>query len=71
LLRALVGEDLDAPQLLKTALHVARKRVVVKRSRLAAGLPGIAPSHTLLGSTTRFDIYLRAHAAAADKIEAC
>lgn len=70
LLRALVGEDLDAPLLLETALRVARKRVVVKRPRLAASLPGIAPSHTLLGSTTRFDIYLCAHAAAADKIEA-
>lgn len=70
LLRALVGEDLDAPRVLETALHVACKRVVVKRPRLAASLPGIAPSHTLLGNTTRFDIYLRAHAAAADKIEA-
>lgn len=60
-LRALVGEDLDAPQLLAAALRVARKRVVVKRPRLAAALPGIAPSHTLLGSTTRFDVYVRAH----------
>ena len=69
LLRALVGEDLDAPRLLETALRRARKRVVVKRPRLAASLPGLAPSHTLLGSTTRFDIYLRPHNAAADKIE--
>jgi len=69
-LRALVGEDLDAPQVLETALRVARKRVVVKRPRLAAALPGIAPSHALLGSTTRFDIYLTVHAAAADKIAA-
>lgn len=58
LLRALVGEDLDAPQLLAAALRVARKRVVVKRPRLAAPLPGSAPSHQLTGSTTRFDIYL-------------
>jgi 16S rRNA (guanine1516-N2)-methyltransferase len=58
LLRALVGEDLDAPRLLEAALRVARKRVVVKRPRLAPCLPGIAPSHTLTGSTTRFDIYL-------------
>jgi 16S rRNA (guanine1516-N2)-methyltransferase len=58
LLRALVGEDLDAPQLLTAALRVARKRVVVKRPRLATELPGIAPSHTLLGSTTRFDVYV-------------
>jgi len=69
-LRALVGEDLDAPQVLEAALRAARKRVVVKRPRLAASLPGIAPSHTLLGSTTRFDIYLPVHAAASDKIAA-
>jgi 16S rRNA (guanine1516-N2)-methyltransferase len=66
LLRALVGEDLDAPRLLETALHVARKRVVVKRPRLAPCLPGIAPSHTMTGSTTRFDIYLCAHAASGE-----
>ena len=59
--RTLVGEDVDAPQLLEAALRVARKRVVVKRPRLAPELPGIAPSHTLLGSTTRFDVYVRAH----------
>ena len=59
--RALVGEDVDAPQLLEAALRAARKRVVVKRPRPAPALPGIAPSHSLLGSTTRFDVYVRAH----------
>lgn len=68
MLRALVGEDLDAPKLLESALHAARKRVVVKRPRLAAGLPGIAPSYALHGSTTRFDIYLRAQAVDSGKI---
>jgi len=58
MLRALVGEDPDASQLLVAALHCARRRVVVKRPRLAPPLPGPAPSHTLTGSTTRFDIYL-------------
>jgi len=58
ILRALVGEDPDAPQLLETALRTARRRVVVKRPRLAPALPGVAPSHTLTGNTTRFDIYL-------------
>jgi 16S rRNA (guanine1516-N2)-methyltransferase len=61
LLRALVGEDPDTPQLLEAALTAARKRVVVKRPRLAAALPGIAPSHSLTGNTTRFDIYVRTH----------
>ena len=60
MLRALVGEDPDAPQLLETALRAARTRVVVKRPRLAEVLPGITPSHTLVGSTTRFDVYMRA-----------
>jgi 16S rRNA (guanine1516-N2)-methyltransferase len=59
LLRMLVGEDLDAPQLLDAALRTARKRVVVKRPRVASALPGIVPSHSLLGGTTRFDVYLR------------
>lgn len=58
MLRAVVGEDADAPQLLAAALHTARRRVVVKRPRLAPALPGAAPSHTLTGSTTRFDIYV-------------
>jgi 16S rRNA (guanine1516-N2)-methyltransferase len=58
MLRALVGEDPDAPQLLAAALRAARRRVVVKRSRLAPVLPGPDPSHSLTGSTTRFDIYL-------------
>lgn len=63
MLRALVGEDPDAPQLLAVALRAARRRVVVKRSRLASALPGPEPSHSLTGSTTRFDIYLCAQEA--------
>lgn len=57
-LRALVGEDADAPRLLAAALHATPRRVVVKRPRLAPPLPGAAPAHTLSGNTTRFDIYL-------------
>jgi 16S rRNA (guanine1516-N2)-methyltransferase len=64
-LRAVVGEDADAPQLLATALRTAGRRVVVKRPRLAPSLPGAVPSHTLTGSTTRFDLYLPAGAARA------
>ncbi len=59
-LRAVVGDDLDAPALLAAALRGARRRVVVKRPRLAAALAGPPPSSTLMGSTTRFDIYLAA-----------
>jgi len=60
MLRELVGEDLDAPQLLEAAQRVACKRVVVKRPRLADKVPGGTPSYVLTGSTTRFDIYVRA-----------
>lgn len=56
-LRAVVGEDLDAPALLAAALRAARRRVLVKRPRLAAPLAGPPPSSTLMGSTTRFDLY--------------
>lgn len=61
-LRALVGDDIDAPTLLIAALRVARRRVVVKRSRLAQALAGPPPSTTQTGSTTRFDIYVTAPA---------
>lgn len=56
----IVGDDLDATQLLETALACATKRVVVKRPRLAAELGGIKPEIFLPGSSSRFDIYLRA-----------
>lgn len=58
MLRTVVGEDADAPQLLAAALGTARRRVVVKRPRLAPPLPGPPPSHALTGSTTRFDVYI-------------
>ncbi len=58
LLRKVVGEDNDAPELLALALKTARERVVVKRPRLAPPIPGPAPSFTLAGQSSRFDIYL-------------
>lgn len=54
----IVGEDLDANELLQTALTCALKRVVVKRPRLAEPLQGPAPSFEIKGSSCRFDIYL-------------
>lgn len=57
LFRALVGTDEDAGELLAAALPVARRRVVVKRPRNAPGLPGPPPSGTVVGRSTRFDIY--------------
>ncbi len=55
---ALIGKDEDAPALLETALKCARKRVVVKRPRLADAIAGPKPSMTIEGKNTRFDVYL-------------
>ena len=55
---ALVGSDDDADELLPAALRVARKRVVVKRPRIAPALEGARPSHVLAGKRNRYDIYV-------------
>ena len=61
-LRALVGDDDDAPALLAAALAHATRRVVVKRPRLAPPLAGKKPHWTIPGRTTRFDVYLTTRA---------
>ena len=63
LFQRLVGEDPDAPALLAVALELARFRVAVKRPRGAPPLAGPAPSHSLDGRSTRFDVYVRARIA--------
>ncbi|MGY0215824.1 class I SAM-dependent methyltransferase [Endozoicomonadaceae bacterium StTr2] len=57
LFHSLVGQDLDADELLAPALKVARYRVVVKRPRKAPDLAGKAPGYRLEGKANRFDIY--------------
>ncbi|MDP3539342.1 MAG: class I SAM-dependent methyltransferase [Azonexus sp.] len=57
LFRPLVGDDDDAPQLLKAALALATHRVVVKRPRKAPSVSGAQPGYTLEGKSSRFDIY--------------
>lgn len=57
LFRPLVGDDDDAPELLQAALQLATHRVVVKRPRKAPAIAGTAPSHTLEGKSSRYDIY--------------
>lgn len=57
-LRAVVGDDDDAAELLETALRAARRRVTVKRPRLAPVIEGLAPSWSLPGRSSRFDVYL-------------
>ncbi len=60
---ALLREALDATspaeeaQLLAAARAVARRRVVVKRPAKSPPMAGEAPSGSLTGSTTRYDLY--------------
>jgi len=54
--RRLVGDDLDAGELLAVARRVAQHRVVVKRPRHAPPLaPG--PAMTFAGKLVRYDVY--------------
>lgn len=59
LAREVVGDDADAVALLEAGLVAAQHRVVVKRPRRAAPLPGPAPSTAVEGRSSRFDIYSR------------
>ena len=56
-LRELVGDDHDAHELLKLALEIAKKRVVVKRPRIAPAIEGIKPSLVMQGQRNRYDVY--------------
>ena len=58
LIRLLVGDDKDSDALLRAALGVATRRVVVKRPRLAPPLPGPEANFTSSGKNSRFDVYL-------------
>ncbi len=55
--QSLLGQDLDADQLLDLALERARYRVVVKRPRLAPFLAQRQPTLSQEGKSGRFDIY--------------
>lgn len=57
LLRELVGDDADAPQLLAAARAAVRGRVVVKCARLAPPLAADV-DFSLTGRSVRFDVYL-------------
>lgn len=58
LLQLLARSDSASEQLLKAALQVATRRVVVKRPMKAPFLTDCSPSHSLSGKTVRFDVYL-------------
>lgn len=56
--QALVGEDLDADNLLTPALALAKYRVVVKRPSYAPPLNNKKPSTSINMKKNRFDVYV-------------
>jgi len=58
-IREIVGIDDDASELMQIALKTACKRVVLKWPQKASPMSGIkAPSHQILGKSTRYDVFI-------------
>jgi 16S rRNA (guanine1516-N2)-methyltransferase len=57
--QSLVGEDLDADDLLEPALKLAKYRVVVKRPSYARPLNNKTPSTSIKMKKNRFDVYVK------------
>lgn len=58
LLHQLAGPDTDSDKLLTAACKIARKRVVVKRPKLAPLVGDQKPATSIESKNTRYDIYL-------------
>jgi 16S rRNA (guanine1516-N2)-methyltransferase len=58
LLQELLGKDDDADKLFELALSCATVRVVVKRPRFAPNMARRLPNFSLVGKSSRFDVYL-------------
>jgi len=56
--RDLVGQDVDADELLPFAMQLAEYRVVVKRPKGAPFLNNTEPTYQLEGKSGRFDVYV-------------
>ncbi|WP_288843285.1 class I SAM-dependent methyltransferase [uncultured Deefgea sp.] len=56
--QTLIGGDEDADALLAPARLIAKKRIIVKRPRLAPLMAGARPDFVFDGESTRFDGYL-------------
>lgn len=54
----LVGQDHDSELLLAKAIQLAKRRIVVKRPRLAESLANKSPAFAITGKSTRYDVYL-------------
>jgi 16S rRNA (guanine1516-N2)-methyltransferase len=58
-LRAIVGADPDAFEVMQVAIFVAKKRVVLKWPLRADPMPELKSySHQILGKSTRFDVFM-------------
>ena len=57
MMRELLGDDLDADDLLEVARQAATRRVAVKRHPKAPPLAGQRPAGSLRGKTVRYDLY--------------
>ena len=57
--QSLVGEDLDADNLLEPAIALAKYRVVVKRPSYAPPLANKKPSMSINMKKNRFDVYVK------------
>jgi len=65
LIRDIVGTDPDSVELMQVALEAAQNRVVLKWPLRAEPMPGVrAPSHQILGKSTRYDVFVKARIAA-------
>jgi len=58
IIRQLVGDDHDSPDLFQKAINVAANRVVVKRPKDAPAINESQPTHTIDMKNSRFDVYL-------------
>ncbi len=59
LVRRIVGNDEDSPELIRMALLHARRRVVLKWPKNSPLPQGIRqPSHQIIGKSTRYDVFL-------------
>jgi 16S rRNA (guanine1516-N2)-methyltransferase len=61
ILRDIVGKDADTTELLNIALSRTRKRVVVKRPRLASTISDKKPDIIFSGKSSRFDVYFKSN----------
>lgn len=60
LFREIAGADDDINILLKNAIKVAKKRVVIKRPRNSSYVNNAAPDFAIEGKSSRFDVYITA-----------